>query len=131
MLGVIKKIFMYLDAEAFICLYTAHVPSHLEYGVTVWAPWKLKDIGRLEQVQKWATKIMRGLEELTYEELLKFLGLHTLVYRRVRGDMIMVFNILNVFEDDYGPSLIMKTEIRTRGHGRGLVKGRFKTNWKE
>ena len=45
--------------------------------------------------------------------------------------MIMVFNILNVFEDDYGPSLIMKTEIRTRGHDRSLVKGRFKTNWKK
>ena len=59
--------------------------SHLEYGINVWASWKLKDIERLEQ--SW--------EGLMYEERLRSLGLPTLVYKRVRSDMIMVYNIPN------------------------------------
>jgi len=130
MLGLIKKNFIYLNVEAFLCLYKSQVRSHLEYGVHVWSPWKVKDVERLEKVQKWATKIVRGCECLKYDERLKFLGLPTLVYRRVRGDMIMVYNILNVYECGVGPGLTLKNETRTRGHSKCLQKGLFKTNWK-
>jgi len=51
-----------------------------------------KDINLLEKVQHQATKLVPGLAKLTYEERLDLLGLTTLKERRLRGDMIEVFN---------------------------------------
>ena len=52
----------------------------------------------LEKIQRRATKLIPGLRDLTYEELLKECGLTTLETRRLRGDQIQVFKILNGYE---------------------------------
>jgi len=48
-------------------------------------------------VQHRATKLVSGIEKLTYEERLDLLGLTTLEERRLRRDMIEVFKILKGF----------------------------------
>ena len=49
----------------------------------------------LERVQRRATKMIQKLRNISYEMRLKECGLTTLETRRLRGDQIEVFKILN------------------------------------
>ena len=60
---------------------------------------------------------------LSYEERLKECGLTTLETRRLRGDQIEVFKILNGYENiDRNMFFSLKKDSRTRGHEVKLVK---------
>ena len=80
-------------------LYKAIVRPHLEYCIQAWSPYLRKDIYMLEKNQRRATKLIPGLRDLTYEERLNECGLTTIETRRLRGDQIEVFKILNGYEN--------------------------------
>ena len=83
----------------------------------------IRIIDMLERVQRRATKMIQKLRNISYEMRLKECGLTTLETRRLRGDQIEVFKILNGYENiDRNIVFTVKEERRTRGHGVTLAK---------
>ena len=128
MAGLLWRTFEYIDEEMFMTLYKTMVRSHLEYAAPVWSPhtWKLAE--ELEKVQRRATKRIPSLANLEYEERLRQLKLPTLVYRRLRGDMINVYKYLNKIYDTETCLLPQEKNDRTRGHQKKLRKQHTNTN---
>ena len=127
-LGLIKRNFGFLSANVFLLFYKSLVRSHLEYAVFVWMPYEKNKIESLEQIQKRATKLVKKCKHLSYEKRLRYLELPSLMYRRVRGDMIQVFKLLCMNEgmNEFIPVFHKPSCIYTRGHKYKLVKSPFK-----
>ena len=96
-LGMIKRTISCKSKSIITRLYKALVRSQLEYCVQAWRPHLKKDIEKIENVQRRATKMISGCSKLNYEERLRITGLTSLEARRNRGDLIEGFKILKGF----------------------------------
>ena len=104
-LGLIRRNITYKGKKLIIPLYKTIVRPHLEYCIQAWRPYRKKDIDTLERIQRRATKMT------------------TLETRRLRGDQIEIFKILNGYENiDRNMFFSLKKDSRTRGHEVQLVK---------
>ena len=76
-----------------------------------------------ERVQRRATEIIQKLWNISYEMRLRECGLTILETRRLRGNQIEVFTVLNRYENiDNNIFFSVMEERRTRGHGITLAK---------
>jgi hypothetical protein len=115
-LGIIKRNFKCMSIEIFCLIYKTMVRSQLEYANSVWNPHSKEDIEIIEKVQMRATKLIESVKHLSYEDRLKKLGIPTLKYRRLRGDLIEVFKIITNKDNSGNCTLTLHKDLVTRGN---------------
>ncbi len=94
-LFLMRRSFVTLKPEIFIPLYSTLVHPHLEYAIQASSPYLNKEIDHLERLQRLATRMVKGCRGLSYDERLEKLSLFSLARRRLRGDLILAYNLSN------------------------------------
>ncbi len=94
-LFMIRRSFAELSVSTFTPLYKTLVRLHLEYAMLDWSPNLVADADCLEQIQRLATRLVKGLRQQPYEERLCQVGLHSLNKLRLRGDLIVVYKMFS------------------------------------
>ncbi|GAB0189051.1 hypothetical protein GRJ2_001370400 [Grus japonensis] len=128
-LGCIKRSVTSRLREVILPIYS---PFHLEYRIQLWGLQHRKDMDLLERVQRRATRMIRGLEHLSYEDRLRELGLFSLEKRRLWGDLIVAFQYSNVaYKKDEDKLFSRACSDRTRDNGFKLKESRFRLDIKK
>ncbi|TRZ14697.1 hypothetical protein HGM15179_012401 [Zosterops borbonicus] len=122
-LGVLEdnKLSMSQDCVLMVKNAKALVRPHLECSVQFWAP-QYKRHGAAGVRPEEATKMMRGLEHLSYEERLRDLGLFSLKKRHLRGNLINIHqSLMGGYREDGARLLSLVPSNRTRGNEERMM----------
>jgi len=131
-LGCIKRSVASRSREGILPIYSTPVSPQLEYCILLWSPQHRKHMDVLEWVQRKATKMIRGLEYLSYEDRLRELELFGLEKRRLSADLIASFQDLKGAYRKDGEGLFARVcSDRTRVNACKLKEGRFRLDMRK
>ena len=117
--GLIRRSFLHINCKLFCKLFKTLIRPILEYGNIIWNPRFKKDTEAVERVQKRATKLVHNVRDMSYSLENK---IPSLTYRKFRGDMIQVYNLMHNLEDIPFTRFFELNENPTRGHALKLNK---------
>ncbi len=81
----------------------------------------------MERIQRLATRMVKGMRELPYEDRLRRLNIFSLERRRLRGDLILAYNIFHGHLDLSRAEVFeAPSERNLRGHDFKLRPRRFR-----
>ena len=92
---MIYKGFVSRDKIMLSKAYTTYVRPLLEYCTPIWAHTYVTDIVKIEKVQKYYTKRISSISNLSYKQRLQCLKLDSLELRRLYFDRRMVYKIIH------------------------------------
>ena len=91
----------------------------------MWGPFNRADQKAVERVQRRATRMVDSIRHYPYPVRLRLLRLPSIYYRRRRGDMIHVYQLLHRGVDiDANEFFTLNNGGSTRGHSLKLCKPR-------
>ncbi|KFQ81662.1 hypothetical protein N335_08795, partial [Phaethon lepturus] len=127
-LGCIQRSVASRLREGMLPLCSTLVRAHQESCIQLWSPQHMKDMDLLEQVQRSATEMIRGMEHLSCEFRLRELGLFILEKRRLWEHLIAAFQYLKdrSYKKDRDRLFSRIFCNRTRGNGFKLKESRFR-----
>ena len=92
----------------------------IEYGNIIWGPQYKRNI---EKVQRRATKSVHELFTMSYPDRLAAVNLPSLYYRRLRGDMIYLYQLMHGHLGiNFSELFTMPPTFNTRGHKFKIFK---------
>jgi hypothetical protein len=121
LLGMLRRLFSRFTKDTFPVIMNTYIRPTMEYAVQAWSPWMVKDVEVLQRIYHRATKLVDGFKTLPYAERLRRLNLFDFTYRRLRGDLILLYQIM---KDEQHPlqSLFERREARIgRNHDYQLA----------
>ena len=128
-LGFIERNFMFKNKGLILPLYKSLVRPHLEHAVQFWSPYLRRDIDKMEKIQRIATKMIAEIRNHSYHQRIQEHDLISFVQRRLRGQLIEVFNYLNRFTTASARGLFdYNLNDRTRNNGAKLIVKHFNTS---
>ena len=98
---MIYKGFVSRDKIMLSKAYTTYVRPLLKYCTQIWWPTYVTDIVKIEKVQKYYTKKISSISNLSYKQRLQCLKLDSLELRRLYFELRMVYKIIDVEFDDF------------------------------
>ena len=114
-LGMINRVTSYKSKAVLLTLYKSLVRLHLEYCTPAWSLSFEKDKSLLEKVQHRFTRMIPGLNALSYVERLDIQGLWSLEEGRNSADLLefRLYGLIASF---------LSTNRNTRGHTLKVAK---------
>lgn len=93
--GLLYRRFKSANRNTLLQLYLSMVRPHLEYASPVWNPFMCKEIKRIEDVEKFAMRVITRRWDTGYQDLLNMVNIPSLESRRMHSSMCTLYKIVH------------------------------------
>ena len=114
-----RRFYGNVNNHSLLELYSVLVRPHLEYAATIWDPHLIKDINKLENVQKFAIKMCLKQWDLGYQDLLDLSQFPTLKNHRLYLKLCTLYKIMHGYF--YFPLNVFLPQVNRHSYSLPLV----------
>ena len=94
-IGLLYRQFNRANSGTLLQLYLAMVRPHLEYASPVWNPLIQKQVKMIEDVEKFAMRVVTRRWNAGYQELLNMVSIPSIESRRLQSSMCTLYKIVH------------------------------------